>query len=737
MQKRTLLTVVAIVALLLVIGLIAALKPEESAKLESSAEHTSSTKDVDPQHSINAERRLTSTSPSEQSEVPKPDEGAPKRDLSILEVSVMDIGGGPIVGAKLASRRPRGHWETGTDGRVRLSIPPGRIFLDVSAQSYTDGQATGIAPGTLEIRLRPGAEIYGRVTLPDGKPVKIGFVNAEPLNEDTHLSKDKMIGDDGNYQIGGLEPGRYRVSSKQPGASAEKLIKLQEAETLRIDLKLEPRASVRGRVFLSDGAPCSTPDVMLKRREREVRLYHVRKSPPGQVLAEAVPPGTYQVQASCDGPEYPQPELIVKTQAIEGLRFEVPAPAQLRCTITNQEGAPVQDATLTAYFKANAGIRDGRSNAEGQVVLSLESGQWDLTTKHRDYLHQRTAIEISGRPIPNCHIQLSKAETLEVWVTSEGKPVDKAQVSSFSVYRETDGSGRAVLSPIKPGKQKITARLPGPRPSREQKKVFTIKPQKKNQLRFEFPALKARIWGDVFDAEGTPVVEADVYAISVDTRFPFVNRRREGQRTRSTDRGNFELRALGEGPYLIMAEKPGYGRVVKTVSPSRSIRLKLGGETTVEGSVLLPDGSPAESFELFLIEEKSFVLRKERLTSAGGTFSLDHIPFGDYVIAAKQGKALLNQQRIHVEQNMGKVQIQLRERQDFVVEIVGSPKPDGVNVISAVEVGFTKRDQDGRFRTPNFPIGPAILVIVRVNKPWKRVGRWMPGDPPPRIPVTW
>ncbi len=91
---------------------------------------------------------------------------------------------------------------------------------------------------------------------------------------------------------------------------------------------------------------------------------------------------------------------------------------------------------------------------------------------------------------------------------------------------------------------------------------------------------------------------------------------------------------------------------------------------------------PGESFDLFLIEEKSLESRKERWTSAGGTFAVDHVPFGNDMIAAKHSEFLLGQQRVRIGRGMSKVLIQLRERKNFAIEILGSARPGRISVRS-------------------------------------------------------
>ena len=85
--------------------------------------------------------------------------------------------------------------------RVGFAVPHGlgsRVTVTVKA----DDKSTGT-----RLALLPTGGITGRVTGPDGKPIENGTV----LVEGAWMKLEGKTDENGNYRVGGLAPGKYRI----------------------------------------------------------------------------------------------------------------------------------------------------------------------------------------------------------------------------------------------------------------------------------------------------------------------------------------------------------------------------------------------------------------------------------------------------------------------------------------------------------------------------------------------
>ena len=102
---------------------------------------------------------------------------------------------------------------TGDDGRFSLTVPAGRQAIVATKAGYGPTQVL-VDAGTanLDIRLKRGASISGRVTNEIGEPVVAAFVTVQSGDTRESIIVRTETNDRGEYRIGGLRAGTFAVS---------------------------------------------------------------------------------------------------------------------------------------------------------------------------------------------------------------------------------------------------------------------------------------------------------------------------------------------------------------------------------------------------------------------------------------------------------------------------------------------------------------------------------------------
>jgi len=147
----------------------------------------------------------------------------PSRREIVIRVLDADTGR-PIAGAGVEWSEGEGEagggGETGGDGSVRFSeLPPGEIWFGVNHPEYYRLEDELFVPagvdGSLTIRMAPGLRISGRAVLPDGRPARGARIRFRPGDGQEH--RHAKAAGDGAFEVGGLPPGKCRVSAYADG----------------------------------------------------------------------------------------------------------------------------------------------------------------------------------------------------------------------------------------------------------------------------------------------------------------------------------------------------------------------------------------------------------------------------------------------------------------------------------------------------------------------------------------
>ena len=152
------------------------------------------------------------------------------------------------------------------DGSFRVDgLAPGRYALNATGSGYAPEAVTGVAAGSsgVDILLRKGLAISGRVLLPDGSPASGSRVRV--WSDADQRSASARTAEDGSFTVENLKPGTYSVSASAPRGSGpgpdrpsplnvrEATVPGVAAGTRSLEIRLVPGVSITGIVVTEAG----------------------------------------------------------------------------------------------------------------------------------------------------------------------------------------------------------------------------------------------------------------------------------------------------------------------------------------------------------------------------------------------------------------------------------------------------------------------------------------------------
>ncbi len=260
--------------------------------------------------------------------------------------------GVPVARANLhlSSRDVRSdHAWTREDGSFEVEgVPQGVATLEVQGH-------TVLAPSTLDVtlpvhegvivELASLSSIRGRV-LRDGKPV--GDIPVFCARDGLHRAERSSS--EGRFVCKDVGPGSYSVNARDQGGGARGHVQVTvAAEDVLLDIELDVRASIAGRVVDQHGKPVPRVEVTF-RRDGPFDVRRDETDETGHFRVDALEGGGIY-NASVDGYDaarpFPRVELSGKGTIVEGVTLEVRDDAlAIRGKVLDDTGAPALDARV-------------------------------------------------------------------------------------------------------------------------------------------------------------------------------------------------------------------------------------------------------------------------------------------------------------------------------------------------------------------------------------------------------
>jgi len=284
---------------------------------------------------------------------------------------------------------------TSADGSYRINLAPGTYTLNISlplgselpTQSVTDVQVD--KDMTLDITLKPGFILSGRITNPAGEPVTDVSVNAYKTATG-QLSGHGLTSPDGVYRIV-LLPGTYtidlRMFKDSSGYLSQTIKDVQVKQDTTLDIMLKG-FTISGRVTDSNGKAMSDVYVTVQKTPIRSHWWWLYEGP------TTAPDGSYQVTL---GEGKYDLVYVVRLEGVNNvgrrmpdidlnrdMTLDVTLPPlgemfEVRGTIRDKDGNKMNDVQISAYDEATHNFSYYISDTEGAYLLVLPAGKYKLT----------------------------------------------------------------------------------------------------------------------------------------------------------------------------------------------------------------------------------------------------------------------------------------------------------------------------------------------------------------------
>jgi hypothetical protein len=391
-------------------------------------------------------------------ELAEPDVSSDELELRLTDCEnhvsgrVHDISGGPIAkaGVEVLFRRARVTVLANDQGEFQACVAPGAVSLLASADGYARGHESVYAYGQVkkDLPLSPEVILVGRaVAVEDQAPlagILVEVKAADTLDQfATESSRTQTTDSDGQFRIGGLGPGRFRLMARTAGRATrhpvEVVARVGESPDSAL-LVLEPVVVVRGRVLAGE-APVVGATVHMQGSDLDLEYPFVVTQSDGRFVADGAPPGPTRIDVT----HYRvlEPKEVTLSPASGEVVVKVEPTGTIRGRVTRL-GKPVEGADVRARgdeAKRNYGGR-ATSKPDGSFeIQGLAPGPYQVGADASDV----------GAFAKGVLVTVDKAETKEgivleldlagaisgVVVDEKGGPVPGALVQ-FSLVQGRD-----------------------------------------------------------------------------------------------------------------------------------------------------------------------------------------------------------------------------------------------------------------------------------------------------------
>jgi hypothetical protein len=363
---------------------------------------------------------------------------------------VVDESGEPVAGASvLLSEETAIQLTTGgqsdAQGRFALEdLKPGKLRLAALAPGFlrTDMDGLTLEPGggveNLEVALRRGATIEGRVLAPDGSPApgaKVALVLEGRGSAFGMAGRPEAVADEeGQYRLEGVAEGPHAVTAAKGGSLPTRKDLEVRAGVNRLDLRLEGGFEVSGWIVSAEG-PVHRASVSLIPVEAQpgAGSFTSASGPDGAFRFEAVAAGRYHLSVEKQGfsTASPPEDLQVAAAPLTGLEIRLERGGAVTGRLL---GLDLRDAPQAQVWAATPG-RPGQTGTVGPDgryrIEGLTSGEWmvaaTVPAKGRE---ARGMVALSpGQTEAALDLELGAGLVLSGTVASAGEPVLNAVVS--------------------------------------------------------------------------------------------------------------------------------------------------------------------------------------------------------------------------------------------------------------------------------------------------------------------
>ncbi len=683
------------------------------------------------------------------------------RPAARLAGRVVDERQRPIAGAYVSAmmqrsmirgRRQRPA-ETDAEGRFEIAdVEPGTLMLHAQAAGYQQGQLTGLevpAGGELaglEIVLRPGATVEGRVRDAAGEPVagvKVGVVRMREGSYSSHSSGSESDAE-GRYRVEGLAPGPVTVTAEVGGQRrASKQLEVRPGRQT-VDLVLEEGLEVAGRVVDPAAEPVAGALVSLDPSgDVSHRVFYPGSAQPVTSGADGgfrfigVPAGRYSLGAIAEGFARLQrgEAVVVDGFDVTGLTLHLERGATLSGRVSGADLDELASIVLHVYGP-DGDMRRARVDYEGRYrVESLGHGVWQVQARSTASGRRVAAsvVVAEGASEVELDLELGTGFTLSGVALADGAPLVGARIFATGEERNmgqamTDSQGRFRIEQLAAGSYQVV--LSSSDGSISHMQVVEIAGDREITLEIA----SGSVAGLVLDGiGGQPLAHAQVVLERLDpapqAAWP---QRMFGGRAESDSQGRFRLRHVREGSWRLVASREGYGPAEVAIEVRgglgvEGLELRLQPAEGITFEVALPGGAPAREVQAAVLAATGRRLVGGRYQAGEqGRFRISMVPAGSWELLLQAGGSAASRHPFIAPGHLGRLQLSPGGALHLVVtELEGSSEmttlaltgPDGRLFQNPAAFGPQGEwpMAGGTADVPHLPPGPWSFTVRHVD----------------------
>jgi protocatechuate 3,4-dioxygenase beta subunit len=590
-------------------------------------------------------------------------------------VTVIDADGKPLAGAHVGLVVPDERTETtAADGTATLEpVHPGWVAVRAAATGYAPGAAftqigSAGATGHVQITLRKGVAVSGRVIDEAGKPVARAMVVTSSPWDLGSGGEPLATNAKGEFAFPALAAGSHTLMATDgehaPARSAP--ITVADRPVTGVELVMAKGGVVAGVVVDDAGKPVPYATVRVAGKGQQIWMTQSRQATSDQA-------GTFelrglsrtQLQARAEGPTAASKlvELdLIRQPEHRDLRIVLDVSGTIAGIVVDETGQPVPEVQVNAF----PDLLDGAS-ADGLALAGMSSAMTDGAGAFAirglpDGGYRLWAARQSGAMSFGWGEQGVQAKTGDAAVTitlaAPGSVIGKIVIDGATAppklatlqlghQASTPAArdGTFAIRDVAPGKYDLRVR--GPEFAELVVRDVTIAPGKPTDVGTLTVMRGRQLTGRVVDGKGKPVAGAKVrigdMLFSMDGAEDQLENFEEmaGMRTGITDQdGTFTLVGIGKKRTQVMADHPARGRSDASQIPAGTddpppVTLTLRGFGSITGRVTLK-GEPAAGVNVTTTPQGGGAQLQMAQTLDDGTFTLAKVAEGTHVVSAMQ-----------------------------------------------------------------------------------------------------
>ncbi len=266
---------------------------------------------------------------------------------------------------------------TANDGSLTLRVAPAKYDISVAGADIVmkrlPAQSVDARSGPLTITVERGADISGRVTYSDGKPI----TSQVGVTMDVHGSTVVESTDDsGAFTLHGAPKGKVSLRAViYQGSRLNGPLKEITAPATNVILTIPRGGHIAGRVVdSSSGAPVTDFEVGANRPMSMVT--NTVHADDGAFTISDVMPGRAEVVVSADG--YVRGSATVEVtegQSVDNVEVRLDRAARVRGKVTSSDGQPLAGALVSVLAQGG-----GRPGMGGDRATTDGDGMYELTS---------------------------------------------------------------------------------------------------------------------------------------------------------------------------------------------------------------------------------------------------------------------------------------------------------------------------------------------------------------------